>query len=106
MGEDREAGLASVALRAPFARPARWSLRIVGCKVNLALPGTILNEANTRSGFDFLVRQYVRSGPEPHFWDLILVLGLFILSANLVLLGLIDVIGAAIKLIDAAMKKW
>jgi len=56
-GEAREAGLASVALRAPFARPARWSLRIVRCKVNLALPGTILNEANNRSGFDFLVRQ-------------------------------------------------
>ena len=47
----------------------------------------------------------VTSGLEPHFRDLILLSVLMILSVNLILLGLIDVIGTAVKLIGAEMKR-
>jgi len=48
----------------------------------------------------------VTSGLEPHLWDLSLLSVLMILSVNLILLGLIDVIGAAVRLIGAEMKRW
>ena len=48
----------------------------------------------------------VTSGLEPHFRDLSLLSVLMILSANLILLGLIDLIGTAIKLIGVEMKRW
>ena len=47
----------------------------------------------------------VTSGLEPHFRDLSLLSVLMILSANLILLGLIDLIGTAVKLIGAEMKR-
>ncbi len=48
----------------------------------------------------------VTSGLEPHFRDLIFLSVLMILSTNLILLGLIDLIGTAIKLIGVEMKRW
>ena len=48
----------------------------------------------------------VSSGLEPHFRDLILLSVLMILSVNLILLGLIAVIGTAVKLMGAEMKRW
>ncbi len=47
----------------------------------------------------------VTSGLEPHFRDLIWLSVLMILSVNLILLGLIDLIGTAVKLIGAEMKR-
>jgi len=48
----------------------------------------------------------ITSGLEPHPRDLILLSVLMILSSNLILLGLIDLIGAAIKLIGVERKRW
>ena len=47
----------------------------------------------------------VRSGLEPHFWDPIGLFVLMTLSVTLILLGIIDVIGAAIKLLVAGRKR-
>ena len=44
-------------------------------------------------------------GSDLELWAWLLIPVMLILSPNLILLGLIDVIGAAIKMIHAAMKK-
>ena len=45
-------------------------------------------------------------GPEAEPLDIALLIVVPILSATLIILGLIDVIGAANKMINAAIKRW